>query len=298
MARPDAQHPIALLPTAQLQLIFDPMRSRSWHAVASTPMGVPDGYAGPEPEPAPARVRAPPPRAMSSLTASAVTRTFKPLTQEQVNAIQRVIQEKQTGPAAGGFGTFVSGMVKSAVAPMDVSFAWVKKHGLTVRDLVVSARVPMTDLFVANIVRSFDDLLELGFKTVDLTANPQCFTSAHLRQFFNVTYAHLRDCSACGGLTLSTLLVASPPFTADDLATLGVTARDLLAGADGQIAPSVEYPVLQTVPFTMDDWLALGLDAQTLIDLKLTAMGAKRHLRWDPAVVQRSFGLPVEWLGA
>jgi hypothetical protein len=233
---------------------------------------------------------------MSALSSTEVTRTFRALSPEQASAVVALLRAKDAAYAARGFGSRIFGLLEQNVAPRDITLSWLRERGATVRDLVLGARIPMSDLYAANVVRTFADLLVLGFQTADLTANRECFTCNHLVSLFQTTYDQLRASAECGGLTMSTLAFTMPPFTAGELTTLQVTARALLSDDQGRIAANMNYAILRTVQFTPQDWQDLGLDAALIATLGLTARATTREFHWDALHVQRLFGLPDAWL--
>lgn len=63
-----------------------------------------------------------------------------------------------------------------------------KKNDITIRVLIEELEIPISNLRQANILHTFDDLLELGFTPFDLTRNRELFNCGTLKTLFNTDY--------------------------------------------------------------------------------------------------------------
>lgn len=197
-------------------------------------------------------------------------------------------------------GSFVSSVMGAMQAPKEITLPWLVEHHVTLRDLLTSSelRMSMTDLFSAGIVRTFDDLVRLGFHATDLTVNRVAFSCTHFVQLFGGDYGLLSKSERSGGFSVLTLLEANPPFTCGELQTLNVTAKDLILDDDGNALAGFRFTTLATMHLTPSDWAALGLDARHLLQYKVTPALVKNKMGWDPVDVARVFNLPESWLAS
>ena len=307
---PAVLYPPTLLTTQRLSDLFDPARtSYPWHrlpppqqqqqlpspqsqqqvptAAWSVSTVVASGSTGGA---RPVYSAPPQPRSMQSLSGST-----PPLSAEHTKRIfefvrardvQRATEQRKTG----WFERV--GMALGTTTASTVTFAWLREHDVTLEDLIVICNIPVTDLYQAHIVRTVEDLQQLGFAMPMLTANRMCLNVQQMSMCFHIHSAHPLVTS----MNLSILFEAAnryQPFTADELLTLGVTADSLLADMSHDADPRA----LGLCGLSASDWLALGLDAERIRTIRLTASQC-RSLGdgWRPDLVARQWELGDAWL--
>ncbi len=98
-------------------------------------------------------------------------------------------------------------------------------NGLTVALLVGRCRVSITSLKQANIVNSFEDLVEIGFKPLDLLIDRALFSHTTLTQVFGTYHQQMKACGV--EITLGDLLV-NKSFPTSELINLKFTLADMI----------------------------------------------------------------------
>lgn len=308
-------YPPTLLPTAELAVLFSPARTAfPWHRIPAAPAPASRGADMPVPPPPPplphdqvARVpsvvpvaAAPPARAIQSITGGAPALSIEHTNRildfvRKRDAAIPVAEQRSTG-ALERFGMAASTLFRAA-EPRHITLDWLVQHRVTLRDLIVSMEIAVTDLYQAHIVRTVPDLLALGFEMALLTVNRRCLNVQQVAMCFGLTYATLRDYAPLRTFGLLSLLHTTPSFTVDELLTLGVSADALLADANGTLDTSINPRLLGFTGLTPAEWVALGLAAEHVLALKLTVRDARAMGKgWEPETVASVFGLDAAWL--
>jgi hypothetical protein len=170
------QSPIKAVPTDDLLVIFRQPRP-AWLETRQAHKRLREHYTWAAVVREEAPHAASPTPAVSPKSTDSITSVRRPvLPPACVDRLVTVMKRKQVGSASTvkeKLGNIFGGLVNPDA--QSITKHWLRDHGLTLRDLVADAKIPITDLKKAGIVQTFEDMLDLGFKTEDLTANTRCF---------------------------------------------------------------------------------------------------------------------------
>lgn len=123
-------------------------------------------------------------------------------------------------------------------------------NGITVEILVRHCRVPITNMHLANILVTFDDLVEIGFKPTDLLIDRTLFGHNTLTQVFKTYHRHMVEKQV--EITLGDLMINNS-FPSSELVALGFTLDALIE------SKALKRGQLQGLKFPASELVQLGL---------------------------------------
>ena len=295
-------YPPALFPTQRIGDYFNTERLRSWSQATAVPVSRTPPSSSPSF----------PTRSVMEMSSESKNSSVVHLSSAQVSAIATLLATSNGDPdpgvaiashegkKRGGIGGLVDSVSRMFASPSSVTLQSLVKRGITLKQLVmespVGAAIPISDLKKAGLVRSFHDMLDLGFKTSDLTVSPRYFSCSNCVMLYGIDYTLLKDTPQCGGFSIMTLIEARPPFTCMDLQTLNVTAEALIKDSAYDDGTPMDPRFIAAVGLSMRDWLELGLTSDLLVYLGVPHTLAARSMKWVPEHVDRTFGMPQGWL--
>jgi hypothetical protein len=138
-----------------------------------------------------------------------------------------------------------------------------KKNGITIEILIEDCEVAISNLRLAGILTSFEDLMELDFKPMDLTRNRELFNCNSLKTLFNADHGKMEKY----GIPLGIDDIIQGKFYVSELQTLAFRLDRMIR--EGGIGKSQ----LHALNFPLEDLISLGLKKEHLIILKIS----RRH---------------------
>jgi hypothetical protein len=141
-------------------------------------------------------------------------------------------------------------------------------NGITISNLIEDCRVSITDLYVAGILTSFDDLIDLGFKPTDLTLNTELFNCASLVRLFKVNHNDMKAKRV--EIDLEALMVGG--FCSNDLEVIKFSIAPMIES--GHIANKQ----LWALKYSFNDLLSLGLNKAHVSKLDISARRAVKRV--------------------
>lgn len=148
------------------------------------------------------------------------------------------------------------------------------KHKLTIAILLSECKVEISNLRIAGIVTTFDDLLELGFRLSDLVINRELFNVGHIVQLFGMTAETLN-------ITLQDLLECL--FLPAELATLQFSLPLYIEEND------VRGCHIQRLGYDLKSLVQLGIQKKHLKILGITYPIALNTMKWHPKEVNQMY---------
>ncbi len=161
-------------------------------------------------------------------------------------------------------------VVKSNIKYITKDF--LQRHGFTLEVLLLRCEVAIEELRLAQILRTFDDLLDLRFKAHDLVCARQLFNTDKLAGLYSVSYEQLRACKRFS-------------FTAYDLAQCQFYPNELMA-LDFSFEPMIargyiDRNQLAKLKFSLADMRLLHFEPQHVVQLDISAQHARKLFKWD-----------------
>lgn len=152
------------------------------------------------------------------------------------------------------------------------------RNEVTIQILIEECKVGITDLKVGGIVESFQDLIDLKFRVLDVVSNRTLFNVSHLYTLFLVGYKELRRHPKVQFCTLDLLQCQ---FCASELQTLQFSFDRLVEkGAINAIQ-------LHCLNFSLSDLITLNLQPQHLHTLRISKHDAIDRFGWDAKEYRR-----------
>lgn len=152
--------------------------------------------------------------------------------------------------------------------PIDIEF--LKKHGITLGILISEIGVKMSDMYAGDVLRSFKDLVEIGFQSIDLVRDRELFNCDMLGNLYNANYQTIRE----NAISFDVRDIVHGEFLASELHALGYNLEDPIE--KGHIV----LPILKTLNFSLKGLVLIGFRKEHLKKLKIGKREAL-DLEWD-----------------
>jgi hypothetical protein len=135
-----------------------------------------------------------------------------------------------------------------------------KSNGVTLEVLIDECEVSITNLKQANILSTFQDLLELGFTPMDLTRNRLLFNCGTLKTLFNADHNTLIKY----GVPIDVEHLIRGKILSSELQTLGFSFDNMIN------EKGIGRDQLKTLNFPLRDLMNLGFEKRHLKKLHIT----------------------------
>lgn len=141
-----------------------------------------------------------------------------------------------------------------------------KENDMTIEIIITECQVSITNLYAANILTSFNDLLYLDFKLTDLTLNRELFRCETLKSLFKVNCKKMRK----RGITFDLESLMIRPFYTSELEMLGFSIDSLIQS--GGIARNQ----LRSLNYSLEGLISIGFKKEHIEKLKISKKSATR----------------------
>lgn len=135
-----------------------------------------------------------------------------------------------------------------------------RKNGMTIEILIEDCEVSLSNLRLAGILNSFEDLLELDFRPMDLTRNRELFNCNSLKTLFNANH----DTMEKYGIPLGIDDIMLGKFYVSELQTLDFKLDRMV------LERGIGKSQLHALNFPLEDLISLGLTREHLKILNIS----------------------------
>lgn len=146
------------------------------------------------------------------------------------------------------------------------------RNHVTIQILINECKVGISDLKAGGIVDSFQDLIDLKFRMLDVVIDRTLFNVSHLYTLFHVSH---KDLCRHRKVQFSTLDLLQCQFYASELQTLQFTLDTLIENG------GINATQLQSLEFSLADLISLNFRPEHLHTLHITKKQALDWFKWD-----------------
>lgn len=153
---------------------------------------------------------------------------------------------------------------------VEIDIEFLKQNGITLAVLIDEIGIKISDMYAGDILRSFSDLVEIGFQSKDLVRNRKLFNCDMLGNLYKTDYTAIKE----RGVKFDLHDIVVGGFWASDLAALEYNLDEAIESGE------IILNNLKILNFSLSGLILIGLTKEHLKKLKIGKREAF-DLGWD-----------------
>lgn len=174
------------------------------------------------------------------------------------------------------FETTLKISTNTAQSNVIIDIEFLRENGITLAVLIDEIGIKISDMYAGDVLRSFSDLLEIGFQPIDLVRDRKLFNCDMLGNLYNTDYNHIRK----RGVVFDLRDIVTGGFWASDLKALEYNLEEAIETGE------IILKNLKTLNFSLSGLILLGFKKEHLKKLKIGKREAL-DLGWAPDEYQQ-----------